>query len=326
MWRGAVLVLPLTLAAYFLARLPGLSVLGPLGLALLLAAGWRAAFGVPAGSDSGVRFFARPVLRFAIVLMGVRLDFGKVAAAGVRVLAVDVAVVAVGLGIAVWIGRRLGVGARLATLLGVGSAICGASAVAAVGPIVRAEEDEVAVSIGLISLLGTAGVVLYPALARALQLSDSAYGLLCGATLHEVPQVLAAAFARGAAAGDLGTLVKLTRVVLLAPAALVIAALETRRAGEPVSLRHLPVPFFVVGFVLVGVARTVGLIPPAAAAWLEQASKLLLVAAMAAVGLGVHLAAVRRLGWAPVVLGVLAWLAVIATGWVAAAGLGLLRR
>jgi uncharacterized integral membrane protein (TIGR00698 family) len=324
MLQGAALVLPLTLLAWFLAPLPGLQVLGPLGLALLLAALTRAAIGLPKAAEPGVRFFARPLLRAAIVLMGVRLDFTRLAQAGPRVLLVDVLVVFLGAAFVAWLGSRLGVRRPLALPLGVGTSVCGASAIAAAGPLVRADEDDVAVSIGLVSLLGTVGVVTYPALGRLLGLPDAAYALLTGATLHEVPQVLAAAFARGQEAGDFGTLVKLTRVALLAPLALGLAALEARRGGEAVSWRRLPVPWFVVGFVLVGALRSSGAIPGALVPVLEQLSRILLVAARAAVGLGVHAAAVRRLGWPPVALAVLGWIFVMATAGAAAAALGLL--
>jgi uncharacterized membrane protein YadS len=134
----------------------------------------------------------------------------------------------------------------------------------------------------------------------------------------------AAAFARGQEAGDFGTLVKLTRVALLAPLALALSAVEVARGGERVSWRNLPVPWFVVGFVGVGALRSLGIIPAALIPIIEQLSKILLVAAMAAVGLGVHAAAVRRLGWPPVLLAVAGWLFVMATAGIAAAALGLL--
>ena len=324
MITGALLVLPLTALALMLAPLPGVKVLGPLGLALLLAVACRAVLGLPPRAQTGVRFFARPLLRAAIVLMGVRLDFTKLAQAGPRVLAVDVLVVFVGAAFIAWLGGRLGVRRPLALLLGTGTSVCGASAIAATGPLVKADEDDVAVSIGLVSLLGTIGVVCYPTLARLFGLADTPFAILCGASLHEVPQVLAAAFARGQAAGDLGTLVKLTRVALLAPLALGIAAIEARRSGGRVSLRHLPIPWFVVGFVAVGALRSLGVIPAAWVPTVETASRFLLVAAMAAVGLGVHVEAVRRLGGAPVLLAVLGWLFVVATATVSAGVLGLL--
>lgn len=325
MLRGVSIVLLLTAAAYFLSRVPGFSVVGPLGLALLLAVGWRAAFGLPAASTGVVRLFARPLLRVGIVLMGVRLDFRRLAEAGVRVLVVDLLVVSLGALFLVWLGARLGVPRRLALLLGVGTSVCGASAIAATGPLVQADEDEVAVSIGLISLVGTIGVVVYPTLGTLMGLSDAAYALLCGATLQEVPQVLAAAFARGQEAGDFGTLVKLARVALLAPLALVIALTYRARDGAPVSWRHLPLPGFVLGFLAVGGARSLGLIPEVIVPVLEQISRLLLAAAMTAVGLGVHFGAVRKLGWGPVGLAGAGFVFVIAVATLTAAALGLLR-
>ncbi|MGH7724896.1 MAG: YeiH family protein [Candidatus Eiseniibacteriota bacterium] len=324
MFRGLLLVVPLTVLAYFLSRLPGLSVVGPLGVALLVAALWRAFFGLPEGSAPGIRFCARPLLRFGIVLMGIRLDFRRLAEAGPRVLLVDVLVVALGAAFVVWLGRRLKVRRSLAILLGVGTSVCGASAIAATGPLVKADEDDVAVSIGLISVAGLIGVFAYPAIASLAGLADSAYGLLCGATLQEVPQVLAASFARGQATGDFGTLVKLARVALLAPLTLVLATLEARHGGERISLRQLPIPWFVIGFVALGAARSLGLVPEAFVPAIEQASRLTLAAAMTAVGLGVHADAIRRLGPAPVVLGILGYLFVIAIAVTSAAALGLL--
>jgi uncharacterized integral membrane protein (TIGR00698 family) len=256
--------------------------------------------------------------------MGVRLDFTRLAQAGPRVLGVDVVVVFVGAFAIAWLGARMGVRRPLALLLGVGTAVCGASAIAAAGPLVRAEEDDVLVAIALVSVLGMVGVVTYPALAAAFRLATPAYALLCGATLHEVPQVLAAAFARGQEAGDFGMLVKLTRVALLAPLALALSALEARRGGARITWKNLPVPWFVVGFVCVGVLRSVGAIPAAAVPVLDKLSRVLLVAAMAAVGFGVNLKHIRALGVAPIALAVLGWLVVIGLGTGTAGAFGLL--
>ena len=324
MLKALAIVLPVTALGWFAAPLPGFKILGPLGLALLAAAGLRAVMGMPEGAAGGIRFFARPMLRAAIVIMGVRLDFTRLAQAGPRVLLVDVLVVFAGAFTIAWLGGRLRVRRPLAVLLGVGTAVCGASAIAAAGPLVRAEEDDILVAIALVSALGTVGVVTYPGIAAAFHLVTPAYSLLCGATLHEVPQVLAAAFARGQDAGDFGTLVKLTRVALLAPLALALSAVEATRGGARLSLRHLPIPWFVVGFVAVGALRSIGAIPAVAVPTLDQVSRVLLVAAMAAVGFGVHLRSIRELGPAPVALAVFGWLIVIAIGVGAAAALGLL--
>jgi uncharacterized integral membrane protein (TIGR00698 family) len=326
MLRALAIVLPVTALAWFLAPLPGFKILGPLGLALLVAAALRAAIGMPRGAEGGIRFFARPLLRAAIVIMGVRLDFMRLAQAGPRVLGVCVAVVFAGAFVIAWLGGKLRVRRPLSVLLGVGTAVCGASAIAAVGPLVRAEEDDVLVAIALVSALGTVGVVTYPGIAAAFHLATPAYALLTGATLHEVPQVLAAAFARGQDAGDFGTLVKLTRVALLAPLALALSAVEATRGGARLGWRSLPIPWFVVGFVAVGALRSFGILPAAVVPALDQVSRVLLVAAMAAVGFGVNLKHIRDLGPTPVALAVAGWLIVIGLGTGAAAALGLLTR
>jgi uncharacterized integral membrane protein (TIGR00698 family) len=330
MLKALAIVLPVTAFAWFLAPLPGFKILGPLGLALLAAAALRAAIGMPRGAESGIRFFARPLLRAAIVIMGVRLDFTVLAKMGAGVLLVDVLVVFMGALSIAWIGGRLGVRRPLAVLIGVGTGVCGASAIAAAGPLVRAEEDDILVAIALVSALGTVGVVCYPAVAAALHLTwldgGRAYALLCGATLHEVPQVIAAANALGQKAGDFGTLVKLTRVALLAPLALVLSGLEATRGGARITWRNLPIPWFVVGFVIVGVLRSTGVIPAAVVPPLDQLSRVLLVAAMAAVGFGVNLKSIKDLGPAPIALAIAGWCIVIAIGTGAAAALGLLAR
>ena len=284
--------------SYGVAAIPGVKVMGPLTVALIIGIAVRALIGMPARLVEGTRFSARSVLRAGIVLMGARLDFGLVAKVGPRVLVLDLAVIAAGIAGIAWIARRFGVPRQLATLLAVGTSVCGASAVVAAGSVTKSKEDDVTLAVALCGVLGTVGVLFYVLAAPLLTLSATQLAVLSGSTLHEVAQVMAAAFTWGRTSGDLGTLVKLTRVVLLAPA-LVVLGLVSRGQGAARlrwSWREPPVPWFVVGFVAVGVASSVGLVPSAARALLSTVSVFLMVVAMAAMGLGTQLEMVRRAG------------------------------
>jgi uncharacterized integral membrane protein (TIGR00698 family) len=204
------------------------------------------------------------------------------------------------------LARAFQVPAKLATLLAVGTSICGASAVVAAGSVIRGEEEDVTLAVALCGLLGTAGVLGYVLLGPHLSLSVSQLAVLSGSTLHEVAQVIAAAFTWGTQSGELGTLVKLTRVVLLAPALLALG-LVTHGGGVKYSWRDPPVPWFVVGFLALGAAGSLGLLPGAAKSALSSASVFLMTCAMAAMGLHTQLAMIRKAGLRVVYAGAVAF-------------------
>jgi len=295
--------------------LPGLQVVGPLTVALLLGVSLRTALGLAPVWSEGTRYSARSVLRLGIVLMGARLDFGLVAKVGPRVVLLALSVIVGGiLGIR-WVARRFGVPEKLGTLLAVGTSICGASAVVAASSVTRAEEEDTTLAVGLCGILGTVGVLFYVFVGPLLGLSTAQLAILSGATLHEVAQVMAAAFTWGTSAGDLGTLVKLTRVVLLAPALVVLGLVSGAGGKVRYSLKEPPIPWFVIGFLFVGVLGTVGVVPPVAKAWLSTASVFLMVMAMAAMGLGTHLSMVRRAGMRVVYAGLVGFAALTLFAW-----------
>src|SRR5215471_1748902 len=207
---GIALAAGLAAASYRLATLPVLNVIGPLTVALTLGIAVRSGFGLPAWASSGTRFSARTILRLGIVLMGARLDFALVAGVGPKILLLDAVVILVGIVGIAWVGRRFGVPSRLATLLAVGTSVCGASAVVAAGSVTRAEDDEITLAVALCGVLGTSGVFFFVLAAPFSSLTTSQLAILSGSTLHEVAQVMAAASSWGTASGDLATVVKLT--------------------------------------------------------------------------------------------------------------------
>jgi uncharacterized integral membrane protein (TIGR00698 family) len=292
---GILLCVAIALLADRLATFPALKVLGPLTLALVIGIALRAAAGPLAWSDAGSKFCARPVLRVGVFLMGARLDFALVAKVGPRVLLLDLLLICAGLVGIAWLARAFAVPAKLATLLAVGTSICGASAVVAAGAVTRADEEDVTLAVALCGILGTTGVLFYVLVGPLLPLTMTQLAILCGSTLHEVAQVIAAAFTWGNASGDLGTLVKLARVVLLAPALLALGLLM-RGPGVRYSWKEPPVPWFVIGFIALGVAGSLGGFPGENRAILSATSIFLMTCAMAAMGLHTQLGMIRRAG------------------------------
>ena len=330
---GLALVALLTALAYLLDALPGFHLLGTLGLALVFGLAWRALFGLPKAATPGATFSAKTLLSLGVILLGVRLDFVLLYEAGPVVLLLDLLVVGVGVLFIERLGKWLGMARGLRLALAVGSSICGPSAIAAAVPVIGANDDEVSVSIGVVSLLGAVGAVGFILLEPLFGVGE-AYGLLTGATLQSVGHVLAAGAAGGAEALDLATLTKLTRVALLAPLLLAIGWLLARRdavrgvAGDAardaaetvakpgpapgVRARAPLLPGFLVGFLVLGALNSFGLIPRPLAGALSTASLVLTTAAMAGIGLGVDFGVLRRIGGGAVRLAVLGFGVIVA--------------
>ncbi|GAC1341490.1 MAG: putative sulfate exporter family transporter [Candidatus Dormibacteria bacterium] len=259
----------------------------------------------------GVQVASRQLLRLGVGLLGLRLAFGQLVSVGAPGLVVILLVVPVTIGVTLWLGRRLGCPPGLSLLVGTGSAICGASAIVAMDAVAGTDEDDVTFAVATVTLFGTLALVALPLLDRGvLHLSATAYGTWAGASVHEVAQVVAAATPEGSTAVKVATIVKLTRVLMLAPLVLAVSLMR-RRSGAAVTGRQsrVPVPLFVLGFlVCVGIASA-HVLPTATVTLATQIDAGLLTAALAGLGLGVHIRQIVRLGWRPMVLGLGAWAA-----------------
>jgi len=257
----------------------------------------------------GVRFVLRWVLRSAIVLLGATLSFGAVIATGASTLAIVLACVAIALGFAFGLGRLFGVTTRTAALIGAGTAICGGTAIVTVGPLIRADDDEIAYAITTIFAFNLLAVAAYPFIGHALGLGPLPFGTWAGTAVNDTAAVVATGFLYGTAAAPVATIVKLTRTVLLVPLAVaygVGAAVRDSGAGPRPPIRQLvlaAMPWFVVLFVLLAVANTAGLVPDIVRHLAEAASKFLIVVVLAAVGLNVSIPALARRGPRPMLLG-----------------------
>lgn len=294
----------------------GHAVIEGLVVAILLGMLVRTAWELPASTEHGLSFAAREVLEAAVLLLGASVDLPLLLRAGPALAVGIVLLVILGLAASYGIGRVAGLPHKHAILIACGNSICGNSAIAAVAPVIRADKEQVASSIAFTAILGVFVVLALPLLIGPLALSDYQYGVLAGLTVYAVPQVLAAAFPVSVLSGQVGTLVKLVRVLMLGPVVLFFA-LRQRSAdasapsgmGSGFQLTRF-VPWFIIGFLALAALRSAGLIPAPAADVMKSISTWLTVAAMAALGLGVDLREIRRVG-RPVIITVTASLVVL---------------
>jgi uncharacterized integral membrane protein (TIGR00698 family) len=268
------------------------------GLVLALLVGVAARNLLPADRIAalvpGAGYAAKQLLEVGVALLGAGLAAGEVLRAGPRLLGLIVVGVALAIVAGFLIGRALGLGRKLALLVAVGNAVRGNSAIAAVAPVIRAEKRDVASAVGLTALLGLGLVLGLPLLIGPLGLSDYQYGVLAGMSVYAVPQVVAAAFPVSQLSGEVATLVKLGRVLMLGPI-VVAAGLLLRGDGARRGVAAY-LPWFVLAFLGLAALRSVGLLPEAIAVPAREASRLLTTVAMAGLGFGVELAAARRVG------------------------------
>ncbi len=303
---GLLLAAAIAFVAWLLQRAEvdviGNAVIEALVLAILLGMLWRALIGLPKPSAPGVAFGAKQVLEFAVLLLGARINMQDVLRAGPLLLAMIVALVAIVLFASTRIGHAFGLGNNLATLVAVGNSICGNSAIAAVAPVIKASKEDVAAAVSLTAVLGVCVVLLLPIFHYWLGYSQYEYGVLAGMGVYAVPQVVAAGYAVSPLSGDTATLVKLVRVLMLGP---VVAFFTFRMAraggagvlngGRRATLAKF-VPWFIAGFVAMAVLRSLGVINAELAGALRDISGYLTLLAMAALGLQVDLAVVRKVG------------------------------
>lgn len=298
-----------------LRRASGLAALNPVVVALVIGIALRAGFGERRVMKPGIAYAVRPVLRAAIVLLGLQVTLTELTALGPGALLLALVVVAATLPFTVWLGSLMGVDRTLAVLIGTGTSICGASAIVAANQVTRGREEDVAYSLAVITLCGTAAMLIWPFLASPLGLSPLAYGLWSGASVHEVVQAVGAAAAGGIEAAQSGTVMKLARVFLLAPAVLVLGWWFAGR-GAAAGEAKVATPWFAFGFLALVVVGSFGVLPPEAREASRAVVPWMLAASVAALGLSTDLHALRARGAAPLLLGVLASVFIATLAWV----------
>lgn len=248
--------------------------------------------------EPGTSFAARQLLEVAVVVLGLTLDVQQVLTAGFLLILLIVVGVAATLAAGYAIGRAVGLGPKLSVLVAVGNAICGNSAIAAVAPVIGAAKKDVANAIALTSVVGVGLVLSVPLLIPLVGISHYQFGIVAGMGVSSVAQVVAASFPVSQLAGQVATLVKLIRVLLLGPV-VVLFSLAARRSERGGAASHSPtsyIPWFVAGFVVMAVVRNLGLLPAPVVAGARDTTTVLMTIAMAGLGYGVRLSDVRGVG------------------------------
>ena len=280
----------------------GQAYLEALVLAILVGVVVRTAWVPTQRLVPGIAFSAKFLLECAVVMLGASVSVATVLALGPFLLVGIASVVAMALGVSFVIGRVIRLPLRMAILIACGNSICGNSAIAAVAPVIGADSDDIAASISFTAVLGVIVVLTLPLLVPVLQLSLTQYGVLAGLTVYAVPQVLAATLPIGALSNQVGTVVKLVRVLMLGPVVLGLSVLarDLRTTGVRTS-KNTPswqelVPWFITGFIVVLIVRSLDLIPQVALPTFTKIAATLTTIAMAALGLGVDIRVVAKSG------------------------------
>jgi uncharacterized integral membrane protein (TIGR00698 family) len=261
----------------------------------------------------GLKFASKQVLQWSIIALGFGLSLGEVARTGLGSLWVTLITMTAAFVSAWLLGRWLGIPSRLKTLIGVGTAICGGSAIAAVTPIIKPDDHETAFAISTIFIFNIVAVLLFPPLGHLLNMSDAGFGLWAGTAINDTSSVVAAGYSYSTAAGDAATIVKLTRATLIIPVCLVLAFIvawrEKKQGTQGFSLARI-FPWFILWFLVASALRTSGLIPESLNSSLHLLAEFLIVVALTAIGLSSDLRRMAHAGIRPVLLGLGVWLSV----------------
>jgi uncharacterized integral membrane protein (TIGR00698 family) len=297
-------------------------------IAVLLGLYLRNALGLGSRLEPGIKFAIQRILRLGIILLGLRLSLQDVAATGLNALLLVTLCITIALALAYAAGRVFKVPPRLAALIGVGTAICGNSAIVATAPVIEAKDEEVSFAVATITLFGLIAVLVFPLIGQAAGFTDRVFGLWAGSAVNDTSQVVAVGAAYSSAALNIATVVKLTRNTLMAPLIVLFGLFyrrgqEKKEGGKSSEASRLSfsklVPGFVLGFLIMSLLRTVGvalgILPQStsqpgglifAASFLtavDDIAKFLILVALAGVGLNTNLASLRKIGLKPLVVG-----------------------
>lgn len=315
---GILVCLCIAVPAWFLGRT--FEVVGGPVFAILLGMVMALFWKEQGQARAGITFTSKKILQLAVVLLGFGMNLSSVAKVGAQSLPIILSTITTSLVAAFVLHKLLHMDAKISTLIGVGSSICGGSAIAATAPVIGADDEEIAQSISVIFLFNVLAALTFPTLGGMLGLSNEGFGLFAGTAVNDTSSVTAAAAAwdgiHGSNTLDTAAIVKMTRTLAIIPITLVLAFLRTRQeeksvrgTGVTVSLKKI-FPWFVLFFVLASVVTTLLPLPAAVTGFLKSASKFFIVMAMAAIGLNTDVVKLVRTGGKPIFMGFCCWVAI----------------
>ncbi len=282
--KGLALVLAVALFSRWLSSLlTGIIQIEALTISIVLGMLIANTINIKEDYKPGITYSFKKLLKVGIVLLGFKLSFQTIVSIGGVVVSLVVVYIILALVLAIVLAKVFKVDKKLATLIGVGSSICGASAVVAMVPVINAKESDGLIAVSVVSILGSIGVIIYTVVFNVFNIEPAVYGLWSGLSLHGVAHSIAAAFAAGEVAGEIGTIVKMTRVLMLVPMSLVLSHVFSEGDKKGIS-----VPVYILLFVGAVVVNSLGLIPETLVGWLGTLSSVFILLAMTGMGLSVH--------------------------------------
>lgn len=307
---GLLIAVAVAAAARFLEGLLPIHLIGASVIALFIGMGINALRKPSALVAGGLKFTSKRVLKLAIILLGASLSMGDILTVGRLSLMVMCFTLLTCFGGGYLVGRSLGLNWKLSNLISAGTGICGGSAIAAIAPVIDAQDRDIAYAMSATFLFDMVMILMFPFLGHWLGMSDMAYGLWAGTAVNDTSSVVAAGYAFSEAAGDFATMVKLTRTLSIIPTVLIFSVINVREKcrlnvaveGERVNVLTL-FPWFILGFLGLALFNSVGLIPAAVSAFLKDLSKFLMVAALAAIGLNTDFREMQKAGLRPMLHG-----------------------
>ncbi|MFJ5716084.1 YeiH family protein [Neobacillus sp. NPDC093127] len=303
---GIAFTVVIAAIGYVLSKVPGFDRVGPLACAIVIAVMYRQFLGYPEKIRAGIQFSSKRFLRFAIILYGLKLNIDIVLHQGLGLLARDVGVIAFAILFTVWLGKLLKAESSLVMLLGVGTGVCGAAAIAAVSPIIKAKDEDTAIGVGIIALVGTIFSITYTILRPFLPLSAIDYGIWSGISLHEIAHVALAGAPAGPDGLAIALLAKLGRVLLLVPLCFILMYWVKRKSAGKAGDTKIEFPWFLIGFILMSLFGSYVLgksipVPKAAMDGIANATTFILTTAMVGLGLNVSLRDLRTKAARPLI-------------------------
>ena len=262
--------------------------------------------------SAGLKFTSKRVLKFSIILLGASLSIGTILSVGRLSLTVMIFTLITCFGCGYFVGKWLGLDWKLSNMISAGTGICGGSAIAAMAPVIEAEDKDVAYAMSATFLFDMTMIVLFPIMGRAMGLSDMAYGLWTGTAVNDTSSVVAAGYAFSEAAGDFATMVKLTRTLSIIPTVLIFSLINTRinnknLAKDAVSREKVKItslfPWFILAFVGMAIINSFGIIPATVSTAMKTLSKFLMVSALAAIGMNTDFREIKKSGINPMIHG-----------------------
>lgn len=266
----------------------------------------------PTNFNEGIQYTSKKILQYAIILLGFEMNLFNIFSVGKQTLLLMLFTLSASFLTAFFAGKLLKLDSNTKTLIGVGSAICGGSAIAATAPVINANDEEIARSISTIFLFNVMAAFLFPFLGHMFGMSDHTFGLWAGTAVNDTSSVVAAGYAFSDAAGNLSVIVKLTRTLSIVPITLILAILTSKKnAGKNANYSIAKIfPWFVLGFLGASILNTFLPISGEVTHFLAQTGKFMIVMAMAAIGLNTNIIKLIKNGTKPIFLGFLCWISI----------------